>query len=326
MLLTVIPCLNEAAHLKPLVEYLIAESRAVPMRIVIADGGSTDGSFAIAQQLAEEYEAVRVLSNPKRIQSAAINVAVASEAAEAEYLLRIDAHARYPRGFVVALMADAVATQADAVVVAMVTIGTRGFQRAVAAAQNSKLGNGGAAHRLNAGAGEGQWVDHGHHALMRMAAFRAVGGYDETFTHNEDAELDARLRAAGYRIWLTSRTQMEYFPRSAPWPLFRQYRGYGRGRLRNLLKHRARPKLRQLLPVAVAPAWALALLSPLSGVLALPLLLWSALCLGYGTLLALRAKDRTVLLSGPAAMLMHSGWSLGFWQGVVEHYQRRSAA
>ena len=33
---------------------------------------------------------------------------------------------------------------------------------------------------------------------MRIAAFRGVGGYDESFSHNEDAELDYRLRQAGY--------------------------------------------------------------------------------------------------------------------------------
>ena len=41
---------------------------------------------------------------------------------------------------------------------------------------------------------------------MRIAAFRAVGGYDESFSHNEDAELDYRLRQAGYRIWMTDKT------------------------------------------------------------------------------------------------------------------------
>ena len=56
---------------------------------------------------------------------------------------------------------------------------------------------------------------------MRVAAFRAVGGYDESFSHNEDAELDYRLRAAGYRIWMTDKTFMVYYPRasvSAPVP------------------------------------------------------------------------------------------------------------
>ena len=65
----------------------------------------------------------------------------------------------------------------DSVVVSMLTSGSGAVQKAVAAAQNSKLGTGGSKHRhLSAG----EWVDHGHHALMRISAFTAVGGYDET--------------------------------------------------------------------------------------------------------------------------------------------------
>ena len=33
---------------------------------------------------------------------------------------------------------------------------------------------------------------------MRIAAFSDVGGYDESFSHNEDAELDHRLNVAGF--------------------------------------------------------------------------------------------------------------------------------
>jgi hypothetical protein len=39
-----------------------------------------------------------------------------------------------------------------------------------------------------------------------------VGGYDPDFAHNEDAELDHRLRAAGYDIWLTGQHRDHLFP------------------------------------------------------------------------------------------------------------------
>ena len=187
------------------------------------------------------------------------------------------------------------------------------FQKAVAIAQNSKLGNGGSAHRCTPT--QGKWVDHGHHALMRMSAFQAIGGYDETFTHNEDAELDTRLTKTGYKIWLTAKTHIIYHPRSSSAALFRQYYHYGYGRVRNLLKHRTRPKLRQLLPVAIAPAVLLALLAPLCWLFALPLAIWAVICIAYGASIGSP-------LSGPAAMIMHLGWSFGFWRGLIRHYDR----
>src|SRR5690606_34917101 len=126
----------------------------------------------------------------------------------AEWLLRLDAHSAYPADYGDLLLAEARRMEADSVVVSMHAEGDGFLQRVIAEAQNSRIGNGGSAHRL---AGQGAWVEHGHHALMRIRAFRAVGGYDESFSHNEDAELDRRLIAAGHRIWLTGRTRLIYF-------------------------------------------------------------------------------------------------------------------
>jgi succinoglycan biosynthesis protein ExoA len=252
------------------------------------------------------------LDNPKGNQSAAVNLAVSTYGRNDGVLIRTDAHAGYPPHYCDILVEEMRKTNADSVVVPMDTIGLRGFQCAVAAAQNSKLGNGGSAHRNTNS--KGKWVDHGHHALMRIDAFRTVGGYDETFTHNEDAELDVRLRQAGYRIWLTDSAVLTYYPRGTPGALFAQYRGYGSGRLQNLLKHRQKPKLRQIIPAFVAPAFFLAAASPASGLFLLPLGAWVALCLGYGALLGVKARNPVVAGAGVAAMIMHTGWSLGFWQ------------
>lgn len=322
-ILVVIPCLNEEAHLAPLVTHLLAGNPHMPLHIVIVDGGSTDNTAVIAKELAERHAGVSCCHNPKTWQSAAVNLAVARFGDGSDVLIRIDAHADYPAGYIETLVLEAQRRQADAVVVAMDTRGVTPFQRAVAAAQNSRLGNGGAAHR-NAG-GTGRWVDHGHHALMRIPAFRAVGGYDESFSHNEDAELDARLIKAGHRIWLTSETALVYYPRADMSGLFRQYRHYGAGRARNLIRHRTKPRLRQLLPLAVAPAAALALLAPVSALFALPLLAWAGLCLACGALLAWRAKSAALLASGPAAMIMHFAWSLGFWCGAVKALRTENA-
>ena len=310
--LIVIPCLNEEAHIEALARQMIGAPLSLPRRIVIADGGSTDRTAEIAQRLTAEFSEIAYLENPKKLQSAAVNLAAATYGAGAEFLIRLDAHADYPRGYCQALIDGAEQTGAASVVVAMETASVHEFQRAVAAAQNSKLGNGGSAHRL--AGGEGRFVDHGHHALMRLAAFNAVGGYDETFSHNEDAELDTRLGTAGYKIWLTGKTHLKYYPRATPQALFRQYLKYGAGRAATILKHRARPKPRQLAPAAVLPALVLALFG---GVLALPLAAWAALCLGYGLLLAVKEKDPVIALAGPAAMIMHLAWSIGFWRRMI---------
>lgn len=321
--LLVIPCLNEAAHIEPLVRQLSAGRGNHDMLIVVADGGSTDGTRAIVQRLAEEIDGLVLLDNPRRIQSVAVNLAALRYGEGRDYLIRVDAHGDYPPDYCQVLLQEAVDTGADSVVVGMKTVGFGAFQKATAVAQNSKLGNGGAKHRAGA---DGHWIDHGHHALMRLAAFRAIGGYDEGFTHNEDAELDVRLRRAGFRIWMTGRTFMTYYPRSRPLALFRQYMGYGRGRARNLLKHGMRPKLRQALPLAVVPVAIGALLAVVHWAAAVPFLVWAGLCLAYGFWLALAERNPHGPLAAVSAMIMHFAWSAGFWQEVIGSRFRRAAA
>ena len=315
--LIIIPCLNEENYIEGLVEKLVADTKKLKASIIIADGGSEDRTPDIAKSLAEKYKNVEYLSNPKRIQSAAVNLAVETFGKEAEYLIRIDAHADYPEDFCKSLLEEAQETGADSVVVSMNTVGKEGFQKAVAAAQNSKLGNGGSAHRNLEE--DGKWVDHGHHALMRIAAFQDVGGYDESFSHNEDAELDTRLTKAGYKIWLTAKTSMTYYPRDRAMPLFKQYYNFGHGRARNLLKHKTKPHLRQMIPVSVMPVVVLTLLGFADAIFLLPTLLWAGICIGYGLKLAYDASDKDLTLSGPAAMIMHFAWSLGFWVGALDH-------
>ncbi|MCF3638939.1 glycosyltransferase family 2 protein [Rhizobium sp. TRM95111] len=318
--LIVIPCLNEAKHLEPLVGRLAPSMEALDATLVIADGGSTDGTREIAQRLAVDHERIRFLDNPKRIQSAAVNLAVATFGAGYDYMIRVDAHGSYPDDYGRRLVEEALVTGADSVVVAMQTVGFGTFQKATAFAQNSTLGNGGAKHRKGA---ESHWADHGHHALMRISAFEAVGGYDESFSANEDAEFDYRLHKAGYRIWMTAKTSMVYYPRASVGPLFRQYFGYGRGRARNFLKHRALPSIRQMIPLMVAPVTFGALLAALTWIAAVPFALWAVACLGYGTWMALGQRNPYGPLAAISAMVMHFAWSAGFWRELLAFRPRR---
>ncbi len=315
-MLLVTPCLDEADQLDQLIGQLLGDAGEDAL-FVVADGGSTDGSQEIVERHAARDPRVRLLRNPARIQSAGVNRAARRFAANRRWMVRIDAHADYPPDYVSKLVETAERTGADSVVVSLTTRGETFFQRTTAVAMNSWLGTGGSAHRVGAPAA---WVDHGHHALIDLNSFLGVGGYDPTFSHNEDAEFDTRLRAEGGRIWLTDEVTVTYHPRRTPGTLIRQYFNYGKGRARTILKHRARPKLRQALPLAVAPAVALAAVGAMAGapILDLPAALWTAACLGSSALLFARDRRAESLAAGPVAMLMHLGWSAGFWRQLAD--------
>jgi succinoglycan biosynthesis protein ExoA len=283
--------------------------------IVIADGGSRDGTIALTEAIGLEDPRVKAIPSPGPLGiSASINKAVKLYGAGRDWLVRIDAHAEYPESYASRLVAKAKEMNADSVVTPMITKGATCFQKAVSAASNSVLGTGGAAHRM---ADRSGWVDHGHHALMRLALYTQVGGYDEGFTHNEDAELDHRLAQAGGKIWLENQLALVYYPRGTPRALFKQYFNYGRGRARTVGRHGGQRHLRQIAPLAIPPMVFALILAPAAPILALPALGWAGLCMGYGLLLG-RSGGACAAMAGVPAIIMHFAWGLGYWRQILK--------
>lgn len=325
-ILVVIPTLNEDSTIEGVIGTLAQDwPTSHRVRFVVADGGSTDGTIERVQGMAESRPWLSLLANPKRIQSAAVNLAVRLHGHDADILVRCDAHADYPQGFVRSLVQTLERTGADAVVVPMDSQGHNCVQRAVAWVSDSIVGSGGSAHRGGRRSGD---VDHGHHAAFRMASFVRAGGYDESFTHNEDAELDCRQRALGSRIYLDSALRVGYHPRSTLMSLWRQYFNYGKGRARTVRKHPGSMRLRQL---AVPAFWC----SNVLALLASPWVPWLLLLpLFYATVLgtvsvriAIKNQSACGLLAGAGAATMHAAWAAGFlWSWATWRQPRWSPA
>jgi succinoglycan biosynthesis protein ExoA len=320
--LVVVPTLNEAMHIEAVLRQL---SLGIPdsyrVRFVVCDGGSHDGTAEIVARLARTDERIVLLHNPKRLQSAGVNQAVRARGAGFDILIRCDGHSRYPSSFIPDLVRSLKRTQADAVVVPMDSIGDTCLRQAVAWVSDTLVGSGGAAHR---GGKKSGYVDHGHHAAFKMAAFIGASGYDESFSHNEDAELDCRLTALGARIFLDSSIRIHYIPRGTLRDLWRQYFAYGRGRSRTVRKHPKSVRFRQ----SAVPAH---LTYSLLCLVAWPwypwLAVWPALYLTgicwTAVALAIRHRSFCGLLAAPAALVMHTAFALGFTERMVLHREGR---
>jgi succinoglycan biosynthesis protein ExoA len=312
-----IPALNEAGYIKACLLSLLSQWPEDGLEILVMDGGSQDDTAQIVAEVAQSHPSVRLVTNPGRIQSAGVNLAATQASRRASILVRADAHCVYPADFLRRCVRDYLRTGATSVVVAMRNEAAPGhpLQRAIAAAQSSRLGNGGAAHRTGAVSG---FVEHGHHAVFDLAFFRRIGGYDPSFTHNEDAEFDHRAVQAGGRIWMSREEPVVYFPRRSLDALARQYFNHGQGRARTLLKHRLRPKPRQMAPVMVLGGLAVsAAAAPFAPLLAAPALAYPLLCLAWGAGRAVAGRDAALLLSGAALMTMHMAWAVGFLKRVA---------
>ncbi|MEL6831177.1 MAG: glycosyltransferase family 2 protein, partial [Pseudomonadota bacterium] len=315
--LVVIPALNEEPHIEKCIRSLITDALIDNRtKVIVADGGSTDGTPKIVETLQKEFPNLTLVRNAEKLQSAGINLAVREEGQEdTRFVVRCDAHSIYPPRFVERVVSRLDDTGAASLVVAMDALGEGCFGKANAWVVDTPLGSGGSAHR---GGRKSGFVDHGHHAGFKFETFQALGGYDASFSHNEDAEYDQRVRAAGEKIYLDSDIRIRYIPRSSARHLAKQYFNYGKGRARTVQKHKQRLRVRQAIPVLALLAcvaslamatWRLeALIIP--GVYLVVLLLTSIW-------IAISQRSICGLFAGLASGIMHMSWAAGFLKQIL---------
>ena len=290
-----IPTLNEAANIRALVERFLATRYPNLAEVLVADGGSTDGTREIVRELSLRDPRVALVENPGRIQASGLNLALAR--ARGEVFLRADAHCLYADDYVERCVETLVETGALNAGGAQRFVARTPFQAGVALAARSPLGSGGARYRDPERDG---WAETVFLGCFWRDVLREVGGYSQKAT-NEDAELNIRLLAKAppgvsgelpRAVYVSRRIRVEYLPRASLPRLFRQYFWYGRGRCRTILEHPGRSPWRSFVPFL-----------GISGVLALTLLdqavlggrLHSLALLGLGALAILAEGARTAL-------------------------------
>lgn len=242
-----VPVLNEAPHLRAVAQSILAQSHPGPIEFLFIDGGSTDGGREILAELEREHPQVRLLDNPGRTTPRALNIGL--RAATGEFVVRMDAHSRYPTDYV----ANGIARlrRGDVVSVSgpQLAVGEGKWSRRAAVALASPFGVGGAKfRRLPAAEIE---VDSGFAGIWRREILLAHDGWDDASVGDEDFELAARLRALGGRIVCLPEMAAEYSPRDGLMALARQYWGYGRARVRTSRRHPQSTRPSQVLPPAL---------------------------------------------------------------------------
>ncbi|KAA3637782.1 MAG: glycosyltransferase, partial [Armatimonadetes bacterium] len=213
----IIPARSAADTVAGAIVSALAQDDPTPMEVVVAaaDPATAEAALAVADPR------VTVVDSPEGTTPAGLNRAL--RATSGDLIVRCDAHAVLPPGYIT----RAVAAMTDPSVVNVggrqMARGVTIFERAVAMAMRSPIGAGDARYRIGGRSGP---VDTVYLGVFRRSALEAIGGFDETLERNQDYELNWRLRQAGGVVWFDSELAVEYRPRGNLATLWKQYFQY----------------------------------------------------------------------------------------------------
>jgi succinoglycan biosynthesis protein ExoA len=228
------PMRNESEHVEELVADLAAQDIDEEFEVLIADGGSTDGSpERLRVAAARAGLRLKVLDNPRGFASPGLNICI--RVAVGELIVRLDCHTRYPADYVrlcVEALRETGAWNASGV---FTPIGRTRTERAVACALDSPFG--GHNWTRNVGKERRVEVDTNYLGAFPKAALERIGMYDEELVVGEVEDVNLALRKAGGKVLLDPRIRSFYYPRGTFAGVFRQYFRYGFWKLTVMKKH-----------------------------------------------------------------------------------------
>lgn len=309
------PVLNEEAHIAQTIAGMRAQRFSGSIEFLLIDGRSTDGTRELIERLTAGDARFRLLDNPRRTTPCALNVGL--RAARGEYVVRMDAHTRYPPNYVAGGIERLGRGDVAWVSGPQLAEGADRGSRQVALALSSWLGRGEA--RFRVAGGEEFDSDAGFCGIWRRQTVERFAGWNEAWPNDQDTEMAARFRAAGERIVCVPELVASYVPRNSLHGLARQYWTYGQYRAKTSRHHPHSLRRSHVL----APGLALAL----TGAVLAPRRLRRVARGGIGAYAsAVTAASVTAAREAPARdaaalpavfATMHIAWGLGFLAGSL---------
>jgi cellulose synthase/poly-beta-1,6-N-acetylglucosamine synthase-like glycosyltransferase len=205
----IIPCRNDGTFIAECLDSVIAARYPRDrLEVLVIDGMSEDGTHDIIKHRLKGYGFVRLLSNPRRITPAALNLGIFQS--KGDIIVRIDAHSRISPSYITQCVAALEKYQVDNVGGNMVTLpgGTGVISRAIALSLKHWFGVGNSFRRNTSYCGE---VDTVFGGCYRRETFERVGLFNEDLPRSQDYEFNVRLRRAGGKILLVPEIVAYYF-------------------------------------------------------------------------------------------------------------------
>jgi len=212
----IIPCRNEEKFIKgaitSVLEFLDPDN--IICEILLIDGMSSDNTRSIINELSAIDDRIKLLENPHKNQAAALNIGIRQ--ATGDYFMRLDAHALYPKNYLILCHTTAQKTGADnvgGIVIPMISQG-RYCAKLVHALTTHRFGVGDSGFRTSLEPGPADTVPYG---FFTKSIFKRIGLFDERLVRAQDYEFNRRINVAGGTVWLNPEIRVEYFNQPTLW-------------------------------------------------------------------------------------------------------------
>ena len=209
----VIPTYNEERFISECLDSVLANDHPKEkLEILIVDGMSLDGTRKIVRKYIDDHDNIRLIDNPKKITPVALNIGIGNS--KGEIIIRMDAHATYPRDYISQCVYYLREFNADNVGSAMRTVSRTGtfIGKAIAYTISHPFGVGNSTFRV--GTDKPKWVDTVFGGCFRREVFDRVGYFNENLSSSQDMEFNTRLRKSGGKILLVPAIVTDYYTRS----------------------------------------------------------------------------------------------------------------
>ena len=221
------------------------KSNGWQFEILIADGGSTDGTLEIISNIILKNPNVHLIKNSQKIVSSGFNLAL--NKVNGEIVIRVDGHCKIEQNYIEKCYNLLKETDADIVGGVIQTISSGLIGNAISIARSSPFGVGGVKFR-RIDLDKGSYVDTLAFGAHRRELFVDIGSYDEEMVCNQDDEFNNRVLQAEKKIWMDPTIRTKYYARSSYFKLFKQYFNYGFYKVRGIQKRKRLFSIRHLAP------------------------------------------------------------------------------
>ena len=322
----IIPTYNEERYIADSLQSVFDQDYdSSGLYILVVDGGSRDATCRIVREIAARHPNVRLLSNPRKIQSAAFNIGVRSS--DAPFIVRLDAHAVYAPDYISRCIKHLIEHPSCG------NVGGRWIsapQRPTLIAGANALLNrmrfaiGGAGFRVG---GRAKACDTVPFGAFRRETVEQVGDMNESLPRGEDNEYNARIRAAGYTVYFDPQIVSTYYARPTVSSSLRQM--YANGVSIGILwmKYRAAVSVRHLIPMLFVSSLVLgAILAPLFPFFRYLLLAEIGIYLLFDLFSCAVASHesgwRNLFVLPWLILLVHLSYGVGTWAGIVKSFHQ----